>query len=164
MSCIKLRAEKLEELLDAMGARTNVAAAELLGMDSATISRTRAGKSHPSNTFIANALIVFAVTFDELFEAAEALKKPDPDMIVELSVGSKHNIKEVNLCFLDVSQSGETGRYGDYCLMPDDFVKRHQPGDHWNGRGRIQWDFIGKFDFIKWGKRDGRKVALLKHQ
>jgi transcriptional regulator with XRE-family HTH domain len=161
MACIKLRAEKLEELLDAMGARTNVAAAELLGIDKGTISRIRSGKSRPSSTFIANALIVFAVTFDELFEVTEALKKPDPDMIVELFNQSKQP-KGRNLVLLDVSLK-DLPVEPFWMLLPDERIKKHLPGDQWGHVGQ-KLDYIGKFDFIRWGKRDGRKVALLKHQ
>ena len=69
---ITLRADRFDSILSERGASTNVAAAEILGIDNGTISRVRRGKSEPGPRFIAQTLLNLAVTFDEVFAIEEA--------------------------------------------------------------------------------------------
>jgi hypothetical protein len=98
---------------------------------------------------------------------AEQLNQPDPDMIVELRVGSPFGYTpgddHVNLVLLDCSRPSNPGSNENWILVDDEWIGKHQPGDRW-GRAGARKDFVGKFDFIRWEERDGRRVALLKHR
>jgi hypothetical protein len=102
----------------------------------------------------------FATNILRAADLADELNRPDPDMIVELSAGSV-NTGYANLVYFDCSLPGRPD--GFFSLQPDERIGKHQPGDVW-GRVGAKLDFIGKFDFIRWGERDGRKVAMLKHR
>ena len=76
MASIAIRRDRLEELLADKGVHTNVAAADLLGMNNATVSRVRSGRANPGDSFIANALVNLPTTFDDLFEIIDDTVSP----------------------------------------------------------------------------------------
>lgn len=71
MATIAIRTERFEELLRERGIDSNTNAAALIGINHSVISRLRTGDAKPGTKFIANALITFAVAFDELFAIDE---------------------------------------------------------------------------------------------
>jgi len=96
-------------------------------------------------------------------DMAEALNQPDPDMIVELDgYGDEQVFENRNLVMIDISLKHLNAEPW-FSLRNDEWVGKHQPGDEW-GRYGAHKHFIGRFDFIRWGEKDGRKVALLKHR
>lgn len=69
---VKLRQDRLDERAHALGLETDAQIADRLGLDRAGISRIRSGDSNPGERFIAAALPALGVSFEYLFEIADA--------------------------------------------------------------------------------------------
>ena len=69
---VRLRQERLDERAHALGLETDAQIADRLGLDRAGISRIRNGESNPGERFIAAAITELGVSFEYLFEIAEA--------------------------------------------------------------------------------------------
>ena len=69
---VRLRLGKLDEQAKALGLASDAEIAGRLGLDRAVISRLRSGDSNPGERFIAAAIAELGVSFEYLFEIAEA--------------------------------------------------------------------------------------------
>lgn len=69
---MRLRLDRLDERAHALGLETDSAIADRLGLNRAGISRLRSGDGNPGERFIAAAIAELGVSFEYLFEIAEA--------------------------------------------------------------------------------------------
>lgn len=68
----RLRLRRFDERTTELGLVTDLAVAERLGVSEATVNRVRNGKVVPGERFIAAAVSELGLTFEQLFEIAQA--------------------------------------------------------------------------------------------